>query len=120
HEREQIPRLLAWAKDEPRAIDLVGKTTVGQLMATIWGSSLLVGCDSAAVHMGVGFDRPLVALYGPTIVERVGPYGRSNCVLQHRVPGDVGNHKGAGSGQGLMDRISVDEVMEKVREQLNR
>jgi ADP-heptose:LPS heptosyltransferase len=62
------------AAREPRVIDLVGKTTVGQLMALVQGASLVIANDSAALHMAVGFDRPSVGLFGPTRLELVGPY----------------------------------------------
>lgn len=112
HERAQCAELLSLTSSNPRVIDLVGKSTIGQLMALIELSALVVGCDSAAIHMAVGFDRPLVALYGPTRVELVGPYGRSQHVLQHIGPSDTLDHKDEASGQTLMRRISVDEAFE--------
>jgi len=111
-EREQCGELLALASRDPRVVDLIGGTSVGQLMAVIERSAVLVGCDSAAVHMAVGFDRPLCALYGPTRVERVGPYNRSAHVVQRLIPGDVMDHKDEAAGRRLMDRIGVDDVME--------
>jgi lipopolysaccharide heptosyltransferase I len=112
HERSQIGALLGPAAGDGRVLDLVGRTNVGQFMAVIERSALLVGCDSAAVHMAVGFDRPMAALYGPTRVERVGPWGRSAHVVQRLIPGDSRDHKDAAAGQKLMRRISVDDVME--------
>jgi lipopolysaccharide heptosyltransferase I len=111
-EREQCGELLALAAREPRVVDLIGATSVGQLMAVVERCAVLVGCDSAAVHMAVGFDRPLCALYGPTRVERVGPYNRSAQVVQRLIPGDVMDHKNEGAGRRLMDRISVEDVVE--------
>jgi len=55
-------------------IDCLGKTTVGQLMAVIESANIIIANDSASLHMAVGFDRPTVALYGPTDISRVGPY----------------------------------------------
>jgi lipopolysaccharide heptosyltransferase I len=116
-EREQCAELLSLAKNDSRIIDLVGETSVGQLLALIERSSLLIGCDSAAVHMAVGFDRPFVALYGPTRVERVGPYGRSSHVVQRLIPGDSRDHKDDEAGQILMRRITVEDVLECARAQ---
>jgi ADP-heptose:LPS heptosyltransferase len=117
-ERELCAPLLVPFAADPRVIDLVGKTTVGQLLALVERCSLLVGCDSAAVHMAVGFDRPFVALYGPTRVERVGPYGRTSHVVQRLIPGDSRDHKDDEAGQTLMRRISVDDVIDCARPQL--
>lgn len=110
-EREQCPACLALAADHPRVTDRVGSTSVAVLMAIIARSSLVVANDSAAVHMAVGFDRPTVALYGPTDVTQVGPYRREADVIQHREPGDRIDHKGDGNAV-MMERIGVEEVVE--------
>jgi heptosyltransferase I len=116
-EREQCAELLALSESEPRVVDMVGKTSVGQMMALIESSGLVIGCDSAAIHMAVGFDRPLAALYGPTRVERVGPYRRGHHVVQRLMPDDHLDHKDDAAGQSLMQRIQVEDVLEVVYEQ---
>jgi heptosyltransferase I len=111
-EREQSAELIEAFRGDARVTDLIGQTSVGQLMAIIESGTLLVGCDSAAVHMAVGFHRPFVALYGPTRVERVGPYGRSAHVVQRLIPGDSHDHKDAAAGQVMMNRIQVQDVID--------
>jgi heptosyltransferase-1 len=118
-ERAQGEELLAAFRGDARVVDLIGRTSVGQLMATIEGCSLLIGCDSAAVHMAVGFHRPLVALYGPTRVERVGPYARSAHVVQRLIPGDARDHKDAAAGKVMMNRIHVHDVIDCARTQIS-
>lgn len=117
-EREQAAEVIELSSRDPRVVDMFGKTSVGQLMALIERSSGVVGCDSAAVHMAVGFNRPLAALYGPTRVERVGPYGRSAQVIQRLIPGDTRDHKDAAGGQRIMRRITVEEVADLLIGQL--
>jgi len=109
-EREQCAPLLLLASREPRVIDLVGETSVAELMAVVERASLVVANDSAVLHMAVGFDRPLVALFGPTYVPLVGPYGREGDVIQHVKAGEVLDHKDAKQA-ALMERIGVDEVV---------
>ncbi len=109
-EREQVRPLLDWASGEPRAVDLIGETTVARLMAVVSRASLVVANDSAALHMAVGFDRALVALFGPTRVERVGPYRRDSDVIQHARPGDRFEHKQPRTTGGMIERIGVEEV----------
>jgi heptosyltransferase-1/heptosyltransferase-2 len=111
-ERGQCGPLLELAARDGRVLDLVGGTSIGKLMAIVERSSLVLANDSAALHMAVGFDRPLVALFGPTRVERVGPYGRAADVIQHAEPGDRLDHKRDHAGRLLMERIGVDEVYE--------
>lgn len=117
-ERDQCPACLALAADHPRVTDRVGSTSVGALMALIARSSLVIANDSAAVHMAIGFDRPTVALYGPTDVARVGPYRRDADVIQHREPGDSMDHK-ADANAAQMARIPIDEVLGAARTRLS-
>jgi lipopolysaccharide heptosyltransferase I len=119
-ERDQCTPLLDLAAREPRIIDRIGKTSIGTMMALIERSALVIANDSAALHMAVGFDRPLVALYGPTRVDLVGPYRRERDVVQHVTPADSLDHKDEGAGRALMDRITVNEVFERAAAALSR
>ncbi|QYK46779.1 MAG: lipopolysaccharide heptosyltransferase I [Phycisphaeraceae bacterium] len=114
-EREQCGPLLELASRDERVLDLIGKTSVGELMAVVERAAVVVANDSAAIHMAVGFERPMVALYGPTSIARVGPYRREGDVIQHVQPGEVLDHKDDLAGREMMERISVDEVVERVR-----
>lgn len=111
-EREQCGPMLERAARDARVVDLIGQTGVGGLMACIACASLVVANDSAALHMAVGLGRPMVALFGPTDVRRVGPYGGAGDVIQHRRAGERLDHKDAEAGGAMMARISVDEVAE--------
>lgn len=101
-----------------RVIDAVGQTTVAELMGLIERSSLVLANDSAAVHMAVGLQRPIVALYGPTDVRKVGPWAAEKDVIQHVEPGEFLDHKDQVRGEAIMSRISVDEVLAAVIEKL--
>ena len=120
-EAVQVPALCAWAEGEPRVVNLIGSTSVARLMAVVSRCSLLIGSDSAAVHMAVGFNRPCVALYGPTDVARVGPAtgGVTNSspvvVVQRLEPGErimPGGHKRPEPGRTLMSRITTGDVID--------
>lgn len=116
HERGQIGPLLNMAMRDPRVINRIGATSVGQLMALVKHASLIIANDSAALHMAVGFDRPALGLYGPTRISRVGPYRRERDVIQHVKPGDDFDHKR--STNVMMLRITVDEVLRAAKERL--
>lgn len=120
-ERDQCSPLLDLAARDPsRVLDRIGGTSVGELMAFIQASALTVANDSAALHIAVGFDRPIVALFGPTRVDLVGPYRREADVLQHARPGDRFEHKDEAAGRAMMERIAVDEVVELMKVRLTR
>jgi lipopolysaccharide heptosyltransferase I len=114
-ERDQCGPLLELAARESRVVDLVGATSVGGLLAVIARSALVIANDSAALHMAVGLDKPLVALYGPTDVAKVGPYRRERDVIQHANPGERLDHKDELAGRAMMERITVDEVLARVQ-----
>jgi len=116
-EQTQIGPVLSLAELDTGVTSFVGATHVGQLMALIEQAALVVANDSAALHMAVGFDRPLVALYGPTRVHRVGPYGREKDVIQHASPNEISSHKDA-SQVRLMERITLEEVRRAVEQRL--
>lgn len=116
-ERLQCAPLLEMAEDHPRISDRVGSTSIAQLMAIISRSKLVVANDSASLHMAVGFNRPLVALLGPTEPTLVGPYGRDDDVIRHHAPDDDFDFKKPESAV-MMQRISVDEVAEACDQRL--
>ncbi len=118
-ERAACVPLTAMAQRDPRVIDMIGQTSVGELMALVERCDLFLGSDSAALHAAVGFARPLVALYGPTRVDMVGPYRRELDVIQHLEPEDVLDHKDPSAAR-IMERIGVDEVADACLDRLGR
>jgi lipopolysaccharide heptosyltransferase I len=114
-EAASIQPLLELATKHSCIRSFVGDTNLAELMNLIEHSSLVVANDSAALHIAVGFHRPTVALFGPTRIDHVGPYQRDDDVIQHLRPDDRFNHKDTASGQSMMDRISVAEVLDAVR-----
>jgi len=110
-ERLQCAPLLEMAEDHPKITDRVGSTSIAQLMAIISRAKLVVANDSAALHMGVGFNRPMVALLGPTEPSLVGPYKRDADVIRHAQPDDDFDFKKPESVE-MMERITIDEVYE--------
>lgn len=102
---------------EAGAVDLVGRLSIGRTMAVIAGAIGVVANDSAPLHMAVGFDRPTVALFGPTDPALVGPYGRDHEVLRRCSPEEARRahyRRDAALGIELMARITVEEVQERV------
>lgn len=110
-ERAQCPACVAAGAEHPRITDRIGSTSIGAMMALIARAALVVANDSAALHMAVGFGRPLVALFGPTDTARVGPYRHDADVIQHRMPADPIDHKNDANAV-QMERITTDEVVE--------
>lgn len=54
------------AAGAPQLVDLVGQTSLGEAAAVIESAALVIGVDTGLTHMGIGFDRPTVAIFGST------------------------------------------------------
>jgi len=111
-ERDQCAALTDLASREPRILDRIGRTSIADLLALTEASSLVIANDSAVVHMAVGFDRPLIGLYGATSPQKDGPYQRASDVIHH--PADASlRHRGL-STNDLMKRITIEEVLARI------
>jgi lipopolysaccharide heptosyltransferase I len=64
------------------ALDLTGRTTLGQLVALLRRADLVIANDSGPMHIAAALGRPLVAIFGPTNPLRTGPYGRPAAVVR--------------------------------------
>ncbi len=97
-------------------------THVGQMLALIARARIVVCNDSAALHMAVGFDRPAVAIFGPTDPALVGPYRRPDCVLQPPdvQPQEMRKYRRRHDDQSLISRVSLEQVWEKIQATLAR
>ncbi len=119
-EEPQCTELNSLALEGLPVVDLVGKTGIGQMLAVLESARIVVANDSAALHMAVGLETPIVALFGPTRTERVGPYRKPESVIQHIRTDDRLNHKDNAGSSELMRRISLAEVQLRVETLLAR
>ncbi|CAD6364617.1 Lipopolysaccharide core heptosyltransferase RfaQ [Shewanella hafniensis] len=104
----------------PSKIDnLVGKTSLTQLLALLKRSSLVLAPDTGPAHMAVTQGTPVIGLYAHSNPGRTGPYLSQQYVVsvyeeaiasQHRDEVKWGTRA---KGQNLMVLISVEAVIEK-------
>jgi ADP-heptose:LPS heptosyltransferase len=116
-ESEQVAELSAPdASSAGMVADLVGRTSVGQMLAVIAGAGVVIAHDSAPLHMAVGFDRPCVALFGPTDPVIVGPYRRPEAVVQapEAMRRSGISYRSGKLGDELMRLITVEHVLERL------
>lgn len=71
-ERAYGERIAALAKAP--VTDLVGKTSLKQLLALLARATVLVSPDSGPVHMATAAGTPVIGLYATTNPDRAGPY----------------------------------------------
>lgn len=85
-ERYQIQCVLTGgAEDRPGAeriaavgvaglVNLVGKTSLPDLVEVLNGARFVVSCDTGPMHLAVALNTPVIALFGPADPRRTGPY----------------------------------------------
>jgi heptosyltransferase-1 len=101
--------------------DLVGKTTLPELVALARRARLFIGCDTGPMHIAAAVGTPVVALFGPADPARTGPYGAQHRVVRvppacapcHRKTCNQARH-------ACMEDISVSSVLAAARERLGR
>ncbi|MGI9265462.1 MAG: glycosyltransferase family 9 protein, partial [Gammaproteobacteria bacterium] len=105
------------------AINLIGKDTIKQLLATLSQAKLLITPDSGPMHMATAVGTPVIGLHAASNPERSGPYfSRQWCV--NRYDDAARKFLGRDSGEirwgtkierpGVMDLVTVDDVVEKL------
>jgi heptosyltransferase I len=120
-EREYAGTITALLSEPP--VDLVGKTSLKQLLAVIERAALVVCPDSGPAHMATAVGTPVVGLYATSNRHRTGPYASQHLVVD-KYPEAVRREFGKPvealrwgervRDPSAMDLIEVDEVKAKV------
>ncbi len=79
--REEIAKL-ATPHNSRSVVNLAGDLTLLELAALMKKSDLLVTGDSFPMHLASAMHTPLIALFGPTDEERIGPVGKHCSILR--------------------------------------
>lgn len=109
------------------AVNLIGSTSLKQLLALLQRATALVSPDSGPAHMATAVGTPVIGLYASTNPERAAPYlSRRWCVNRYPDAMRQFNHQDASTARWgtrvrdprAMDLISVNEVTGKLDELL--
>jgi predicted lipopolysaccharide heptosyltransferase III len=65
---------------------LAGATSVGELAGVLGKCSLLIGIDSAPMHIAAAVGTPTVSIFGPSSPTNWAPRGEQHCVLHKDLP----------------------------------
>src|SRR5688572_17096040 len=105
------------AAEEPRVRDLVGRTSLNQLVALTRRARLHVGCDTGPMHIAAAVGTPVVALFGPADPARTGPWGEGHRVLRVPPPCAPCNRRTCNQPRhACMEDLTVELVLAAVRE----
>ena len=104
-------------RGELRPIDLVGQTSLRQLVAVLARAQRVVCLDSGPMHIAAALNRPLTAIFGPTDPHRTGPYSPSAQVVRLTLPCSPCLRRDCPlRHHDCMQKLSVEEVYSHVRE----
>lgn len=116
------------ARCQSKVIDLIGKTSLGQLLALLQKAEFVIAPDTGPAHMATIVDIPVIGLFASSNPLRTGPY-KSQQVLVNRYPEALQTFKQksieeAGWGErvrdpNVMDLISVDDVKQHIDRLIN-
>ena len=96
-------------------INLVGKTSILELVAVLKAAAACVGPDSGPGHLGAAVGTPYVSLFGPTSPKRAAPYNCEHLVVQSKLSCVSCYKKKCPDLDKLCMRlISVESVQEKL------
>jgi len=112
-ERDMASPLLRAEAAVPR-IDMVGRTSVGRLMALIERAALAVCNDSAALHLAVGLGRRCLGVFGPTDPAAVGPYRYDVGVVRPRDAATT-RYRARPNDRSRIERVGVDQAWAAVQ-----
>jgi heptosyltransferase I len=102
------------------ALDLVGKTTLKQLLALIARADVLICPDSGPAHMAAAVRTPVVGLYATTNPDRAGPWFSRDLIVnrypeavmrEYHVPVEKVRWGTRVRDPAAMDLITVDDVL---------
>ncbi len=112
-----------------RAANLIGRTSLKQLIAVMRASRLVICPDSGPAHMATAAGVPVVGLYATSNPDRTGPY-LSRQWVANRYPDAVRHYMGFDVdevrwGQRVRDpeamtMISIDDVAQKIDKLLQK
>ena len=72
--------------EESALLNLVGKTSLSELVAVLGLSRLAFGPDSGPGHIAAAVGTPFISIFGPTSVERTAPLNYKHLALAVNVP----------------------------------
>ena len=98
--------------------NLAGLTSISELIAILKFARLVVSNDTGPGHIAAALGTPLVMIFGRSNPARVAPYGRKNCVVAVE-PYDRGLCINSPDPKHDIKAVTVDDVFQKVCEQLN-
>jgi heptosyltransferase-2 len=101
-------------------LNLIGKTSVRQMMAILSLCRLMVTNDSGPMHVAAALGVPLVAIFGPTDHTTTSPAGEKCRVVRHDVGCAPCLLRQCPTDHRCMKAVTVEDVLSAARDLLRR
>ncbi len=108
---KELGKAIRSLSSSPYTVDFTGKTNLLELAALDEMAALHISCDTGPLHIANAMQTPLIALFGPTLPDRSGPFGNPYAEV---IMADNPGHETTD-----MSTISVDSVLEKAMEKIS-
>jgi heptosyltransferase II len=103
-----------------RCENLVGQTTLAQLIDQLRECRLLLTNDTGAMHLAAHLGVPVVAIFGSTEDRLTGPLGTASRVMRHHAVCSPCFLRECPLDFRCMNSVTVDEVTAAVLQELRR
>jgi heptosyltransferase-2 len=103
-----------------RCVNLIGKTTLAQLIESLAGCRALLTNDTGTMHLGAFLRVPTVAIFGSTEPALTGPLGAGHRIIRHHVECSPCFLRECPIDFRCMDSVSAEEVAGAVLSMLSR
>jgi lipopolysaccharide heptosyltransferase II len=104
----------------PGLVDLVGRTSLPELVSLLARARLWIGCDTGPMHIAAACGTPVVALFGAADERRTGPYGAGHRVVRTSPPCAPCNRRSCPLPRHVcMEDLSVEQVLAVARAALH-
>lgn len=105
-------------------VNMVGKTSLQQLLACLKLAHFVIAPDTGPAHMAVTVGTPVIGLYAHSNPQRTGPYSSQHYVVSYYQQAIQAQHHqpiaklpwGIRAKGELMDNIKIEQVQDKVRQ----
>ena len=95
-------------------IDVVGKTSIPQLVSLLRRCDVLLTGDSAPMHIAAGCDLPFVAIFGPTDPKRHAPVCANKAILYKEMKCTPCYKPGCNKKNNCMSALKPEEVFDAI------
>lgn len=131
HETLGLRSLVVWGPGEqPLAAAVVAAshgaaeaapaTSVSDLLGIARGASVMIAGDTGPLHLAVAVGTPVVALFGPTIGRRNGPWRASDVIVSRTDRCSCLYVRRCRLGAPCINDIAVEEIVDAVKRRLGR